>query len=84
MQANLFLGGGNGRMAKTTDRPTKLHLEDVRDQIAKTLVPQIRTSGFRTQTWTVGAVVCVGSGLLARLRDGVVIGGTALSISRAV
>ncbi len=24
-------------MAKTADRPTKLHLEDVRDQIAKTL-----------------------------------------------
>ena len=27
-------------MAKTTDRPTKLHLEDVRDQIAKTLDPK--------------------------------------------
>ena len=27
-------------MAKTADRPTKLHFEDVRDQIAKTLDPK--------------------------------------------
>jgi hypothetical protein len=27
-------------MAKTSDRPTKLHLEDVRDQIAKALDPK--------------------------------------------
>jgi hypothetical protein len=27
-------------MAKTTDRPTKLHLEDVKDQIAKALDPK--------------------------------------------
>ena len=27
-------------MAKTTDRPTKLHLEDVKDQISKTLDPK--------------------------------------------
>ena len=30
-------------MAKTTDRPTKLHLEDVRDQISKTLDPKFAT-----------------------------------------
>ncbi len=41
-------------IAKTSDRPTKLHLEDVRDQIAKTLDPKFASPASTPRLGQVG------------------------------